>query len=280
MYESLNAPIPNLDRYLRRLGMHASPGVNLNGLNELIWAHQTHIPFEDLNTSLLGLPVSLEIPSLYHKVVEQQRGGYCFELNALFVRLLKDLGFDARQVFCRVVRGRDFLPPCLHEGIVVALEGKQYFCDVGFGGPMPAGALRIEQGFGNTIRGEHYRIDRFDDYWWIISRITSDGRPEGILQFNTFPQQPQEFLAVNQKCARDSDSLFVKQVFVNLRTEDGVMSITGDEFTFRAEGMTLTEAIPDEAALHIILKERFGIAIINSGMADKIDGIPRNRPGC
>ena len=259
MYESMNAPIPDLGRYLERLGMDAAPTVDPDGLNALIWAHQTHVPFEDLNTGLLGLPVDLEIPALYEKVVSKRRGGYCFELNALFVRLLKDLGFDARQVFCRVVRGRDFLPPCLHEGIVVALEGKLYFCDVGFGGPMPAGALRIEDGFGDTIPGESFRISRFDEYWWTISRTASDGRQEDILQFNTFPQQPQEFLAVNQKCAGDPDSLFVRQLLVNLRTEDGALSVTGDQFTVRAGGRTRTEAIPDAAALHNILKEHFGI---------------------
>ena len=261
MYELMNAPIPDLSEYLRRLGLEASPRVNPEGLNALIWAHQTHVPFEDLNTGLLGRPVNLEIPALYEKVVAQRRGGYCFELNALFVRLLKDLGFDARQVFCRVVRGRDFLPPCLHEGIVVALEGRLYFCDVGFGGPMPAGALRIEDGFGETIRGESFRIERFDDYWWTISRAASDGRWEAILQFNTFPQQPQEFLAVNQKCAGDPDSLFVKQVLVNLRTERGALSVTGDQFTRRADGKAVTENIPDDAALHRILKEHFGIAL-------------------
>ena len=261
MYELMNAPIPDLSKYLRRLRLEAFPRVNSEGLNALIWAHQTQVPFEDLNTSLLGQPVNLEIPALYEKVVEQRRGGYCFELNALFVRLLKDLGFDARQVFCRVVRGRDFLPPCLHEGIVVALEGQLYFCDVGFGGPMPAGALRIENGFGETIRGESFRIEQFDDYWWTISREVSNGGWEDILQFNTFPQQPQEFLAVNQKCAGDPDSLFVKQVLVNLRTGQGALSVTGDQFTLRTDGKVLMEAIPDDEALHRILKEHFGIAI-------------------
>ena len=35
---------------------------------------------------------------LFRKVVEQKRGGYCFELNKLFFLLLKELGFDCRSV--------------------------------------------------------------------------------------------------------------------------------------------------------------------------------------
>ena len=259
MYELMNCPIPDLDRYLERIGLSAAPSPDLDGLNALIWAHQTHVPFEDLNTSLLKQPVLLEIPALYDKVVLRRRGGYCYELNALFTRLLLDLGFDARSVFCRVVRGRDFLPPCAHRAVVVALSGRLYFCDVGFGGPMPAGALEIADGAGRDVRGEYFRIDRFDDYWWTLSRDTSAGAREAVLQFNTFPQTPQEFIAANMKSAMDPESIFVKQVLVNLRTGDGALSITDDVFTVYQNGAARTARIGDGAALRRILRERFGI---------------------
>jgi N-hydroxyarylamine O-acetyltransferase len=259
MYEALNRPIPNLSGYLKRIGLSGAPSADLAGLNALIWAHQTHIPFEDLNTSWLHLPVSLEIPALYDKVVVRRRGGYCYELNALFTRLLLDLGFDARSVFCRVVRGRDFLPPCAHRAVVVALEGKLYFCDVGFGGPMPAGALEIADGVGQDVRGEYFCIDRFDDYWWMVSRNASAGVREAVLQFNTFPQTPQEFIAANMKSAMDPDSIFVKQILVNLRTTDGSLSITDDVFTFRRGREIRTEHIGDDQKLRGILEEYFGI---------------------
>ncbi len=259
MYESMNRPIPDVSEYLRRIGLSAAPAVSLDGLNALVWAHQTHVPFEDLNTSWLRLPVSLEIPALYDKVVLRRRGGYCYELNALFTRLLLDLGFDARSVFCRVVRGRDFLPPCAHRAVVVALAGKLYFCDVGFGGPMPAGALQIADGAGRDVRGEYFCIDRFDDYWWTVSRDTSAGMREAVLQFNTFPQTPQEFIAANMKSALDPESLFVKHLLVNLRTEDGALSITDDAFTVRRGGETQARPIAGEADLRRLLRERFGI---------------------
>jgi len=261
MYESMNRPIPDLAAYLKRIGLAGAPSVSLSGLNTLIRAHQTHVPFEDLNTSRLGAPVSLEIPALYDKVVVRRRGGYCYELNALFTRLLTDLGFDARSVFCRVVRGRDFIPPCAHRAVVVNLAGTLYFCDVGFGGPMPAGALEIADGVGRDVRGEYFRIDRFDDYWWTVSRDTSAGEREAVLQFNTFPQTPQEFIAANLKSATDPDSIFVRQLLVNLRTEDGALSITDDCFTLRRGGQTRTQMIPDDDALRRILREYFGIEL-------------------
>ena len=259
MYESMNQPIPDIGEYLSRIGLSAVPSPTLDGLNDLIWAHQTHVPFEDLNTSWLGRPVSLEIPALYDKVVLRRRGGYCYELNALFTRLLLDLGFDARSVFCRVVRGRDFLPPCAHRGIVVALDGGLVFCDVGFGGPMPAGALEIADGAGRNVRGEYFRIDRFDDYWWTIARDTSAGGREAVLQFNTFPQTPQEFIAANMKSAMDPESIFVRNLLVNLRTGTGFLSVADDTFTLCRDGETRVARIDGEGDLRRILGEYFGI---------------------
>ena len=158
MYETMNQPIPDVGAYLNRIGMASAPEVSLAGLNALIWAHQTHVPFEDLDVYYTRRPVSLEIPILYDKVVVRRRGGYCYELNALFARLLQDLGFDVRRVFCRVVRGRDFLPPCAHQAIVAAFGEDMYFCDVGFGGPMPAGALRIGDGVGGDVPGRQHEV--------------------------------------------------------------------------------------------------------------------------
>lgn len=261
MYESMNCPIPDVSAYLARIGMNAAPTADLGGLNALIWRHQTRVPFEDLNTSRLKRPVPLDIPALYDKIVVKRRGGYCYELNALFCRLLLDLGFDACPVFCRVVRGRDFLPPCAHEAVVVTTGQQRWFCDVGFGGPMPAAALPIEDGAVADCRGERFRVDRYDPYWWTVSRQTSAGSWEAVLQFNTFPQLPQEFLAANMKSAMDPESLFVRHLLVNLRTDEGALSITDDRFTIRDRVGLRTEAIPDDAALSRILREYFGIEV-------------------
>jgi len=80
-----------------------------------------------------------------------------------------------------------------------------------------------------------------------------------VLQFNTFPQTPQEFIAANMKSALDPESLFVRQLLVNLRTGDGTLSITDDAFTVRRGGEAQTRPIADEAALRRLLSEHFGI---------------------
>ena len=259
MYESLNQPIPDVDAYLDRIGLTDPLPGGVEGLNLLVYHHQTHVPFEDLNTSYFHAPVPLDIPTLYEKVVVNHRGGYCYELNALFTRLLCDLGYEARSVFCRYIRGRDFLPPCAHRAVVVKLGDDMYFCDVGFGGPMPAGAVKIEDGNTAVIHGEPFHIDRWDDYWWTVSRTTSDGNREKLIQFSTFPQTPQEFIAANQKAATDPDSIFVTKVTVNLRTPAGSIAIDGDTFTRRENGQVETLHIEDDTHFRRLLADAFGM---------------------
>jgi len=81
------------EAYLRRLGLQAPIATDLDGLRRLQRAHLEAIPFE--NSSVLrGEPIVLEEPPLVRKVVDEGRGGFCFELNGAFAWLLGVLGFE------------------------------------------------------------------------------------------------------------------------------------------------------------------------------------------
>ena len=51
------------------------------------------MPFENLTIHLGGRNV-LDRERNYEKIVVEQRGGWCFELNGMFAWLLTELGFD------------------------------------------------------------------------------------------------------------------------------------------------------------------------------------------
>ena len=82
-----------IKKYFQRIGLempeHIVPDSKL--LMELQFAHCTTVPYENLDI-LRGIPLSLEIDDLYEKVVNQGKGGFCFELNGLFAWLLEQLG--------------------------------------------------------------------------------------------------------------------------------------------------------------------------------------------
>jgi len=105
----------DIDAYLQRIGYQGEKQPTLNTLKALQCLHLQAIAFENLNP-LLGLAVSLDSQALMNKLVDQRRGGYCFENNLLFLEILTGLGFQARGITGRVYWNQpdDAWPPPGH----------------------------------------------------------------------------------------------------------------------------------------------------------------------
>ena len=110
MYEELYEDLPDVDRYWERLGLDRpkSP-LTKDDLDRIIFAHQCSIPFENLDVCDYHRPISLGIPDLFEKIVAGKRGGYCFELNALFDALLKDAGVETMPCLGRSLKDRGYV---------------------------------------------------------------------------------------------------------------------------------------------------------------------------
>ena len=132
--------------YLARIGFNGLPKTDLATLDDLVFAHQCSVPFETLDMHLCTTPPAIDMASIYEKIVIQNRGGYCFEVNYLFEALLIELGFDARPCFGRFTLGRKETIPINHRGVLVSHDSNLYIADVGIGGPMPAGSLKLSEG--------------------------------------------------------------------------------------------------------------------------------------
>ena len=69
MYEDYYTPVPDIQIVLSRIQFDETAfPPDLAHLEKLIYAFQTHIPFEDLDSSWLNQPLRLDIPSLYEKL--------------------------------------------------------------------------------------------------------------------------------------------------------------------------------------------------------------------
>ena len=95
----------NVKEYLRRIGLELpEPFVpNSENLRKLQFAHCTTVPYENLDI-IRGIPLRLDDEGLYQKVVEEGKGGYCFELNGLFAWLLRELGYKVTEYASRYLR--------------------------------------------------------------------------------------------------------------------------------------------------------------------------------
>ncbi len=89
-------------RYLQRLQLDAPPPRTLAGLTLLQQRHNALLPFETLGC-LLRDAVPIDLDSVQRKLLDDRRGGYCFELNGGLLALLQALGFDAQPLSARVL---------------------------------------------------------------------------------------------------------------------------------------------------------------------------------
>jgi N-hydroxyarylamine O-acetyltransferase len=153
-----------LQDYLKRIHYDAETGVNSETLRRVHHQHLLHIPYENLSVQLKE-PVGLAVEPIYDKIVEQGRGGWCYEMNGLLQWALEQIGFEVLRLsggVLRSQRGDGALGN--HLVLAVNLENRTWIADVGFGDGVREPYLlqegKIKQG------GLKYHLENLDGGYW------------------------------------------------------------------------------------------------------------------
>lgn len=244
-----------IQSYLARIGLTKPVRSDLDGLNTLIRGQLTHIPFEALDVWGTGACPSLEIDDLCRKIVLDYRGGYCFELNTIFRVLLNSLGFDAYQVIASLVDENGVAAPPAHNGIICTLEGEKYFVDVGFGGPVPFGAMKLCAGIQYG-----FRLEKRGEFWYLFRQ--TEERDVFFLRFRDNAAEPCELIPLNFYVSQLPDIHFRHILRVNQRKEGGIVySLVDHELTIHTPQGKTVIPVPDKGVLAQVLEEYFAIDI-------------------
>ena len=244
MNEELRVPLTEKqrDEYLARIGAEKkSPSAEY--LNEIVRRQLRTIPFDDADVWTTGNPPSLATEDLFDKIITRHRGGYCFELNSLFCKFLVALGFDAYLVIIHLGRGLAAgLGAPAHCGVIVRMDGVKYFADVGYGGPVPDGAVP----FGGEIVNDHRQYT--DGVYTVVAAVTSDGEIPRFT-FKDVPCDVCELLPLNYYVSKREGSGFASDLKMNMRYDGGFAEIGRGVFKY-ANGDTVIEKTinsPEEA---------------------------------
>lgn len=120
-------------RYLQHIGFTGAARPDLPTLQQLHHRHMLSVPFENLSI-IYHQGIRLAPEALFSKVVERNRGGFCYELNTLFALLLREIGFRVSFISGEIrARVGHFGPPYDHLALRVDLEDQAWLVDVGFG---------------------------------------------------------------------------------------------------------------------------------------------------
>ena len=253
MFEGVHDKLPDIMGYLNRLGIDEIPEPTRENLDKLVYAHLTHIPYENLEYCIeKGYP-DLTIGGLYNKIVERKRGGYCFELNGLFYALLKELGYDVYPVACRMWIGLGQLP-IGHRASIVTIDGEKYYADVGTSG---MAGLKSVPYKGVTENGVYIAVNGHETE---IRKKTEEG-DNALISYVDSYFDPIDFVPLNYYCSMGPAAADRPDPVVSLTTEKGAFSVNADIFKIHKDGVTEEINIENREMLFDILKQYFGIVL-------------------
>lgn len=253
------SPEEDLILYLRRLGHGTPPAPTLSVLGGLQARHTQVFPFETL-AALLRVPVRLDLPSLRNKLLREGRGGYCYELNLMFLWLLRALGYDARPLTGRVLLGEDTHtpPPRTHMLILVTLDQVRYAVDVGFGGMVPPTPLRLDETQAQATPLEPYRLEESGGGYLLQAQVGQAWRH--LYAFDLLAQPAIDFEVGNWYVSTHPESPFLGQLLV-ARTGPGERhALRNGEYAHHRIGQpSERHTIKEVAALRALLTDVFGL---------------------
>ncbi|KAA0977054.1 arylamine N-acetyltransferase [Pseudomonas sp. ANT_J28] len=253
--------LSNLALYLQRLGFDAPPAPTLETLRQLQLRHTGAFPFENLST-LSGQPVLIDLPSIEQKVLHDGRGGYCYELNNLFLALLQALGFDARGITGRVVMGQPegAWTARTHRLSLVTLDGVRYITDVGFGGMVPTAPLMLDTPAEQLTPHEPYRIEQHEDGYTLRANVAGEWRAMYI--FDLQRQEDIDYAVGNWYVSTHPESSFARQLMVARTGEGWRRTLNNGSFAIHRIGSeTERRQVTDVDELMDLLRSEFGIRV-------------------
>ncbi|MGC4012413.1 MAG: arylamine N-acetyltransferase [Pseudomonas sp.] len=246
-----------LDATLARLGLPPQRlAPTRENLDRLIVAALHHLPFENLDV-LLEKPILIEPEAVFAKVVEHRRGGYCFELNSLFARLLASLDYRVTLLVARVRWGLPAdapLTPQTHLLLRVDLPEGPHLVDIGFGGPASSKALPLR--VNEALPGGWRIAGSLDEELEIATRSSSGWQT--LYRFTLEPQHWADYGMRNWYTSTFPQSVFRNSLRVALSEQGARLSLLNGQFTRRsADGEVEQHSIESVDELLGLLRERF-----------------------
>ena len=241
----------DVDSYLERIAYDGSREPSEATLVALHRAHMLAVPFENLDIHL-GVENVLDPEHVFDKVVTRRRGGWCYELNGSFARLLEALGFAVTRYSAAVVLSDPPSPDFAHLTLRVDLD-RPWLADVGFGASFTR-PLRLDDDGNQERDGNTYR-----------ARPAPDGRM--VLHENDSPQyafalEPRRMDEFAEMCVLQQTipgSHFLAAPICSRATEDGRVSLSGMRLiTTTADGRSERE-LESEDERAAVLRDLFGV---------------------
>lgn len=240
----------------------AHPGIEF--LRSLHRAHLFAVPFENLDIAL-EREIICDEDRILRKIVQERRGGFCYELNGAFAALLRSLGFQVTLLSARVARedgsyGLEFD----HLTLRVDLE-EPWLADVGFGDSFLE-PLRIESGTEQAQIGRVYRLTRMTSpiaasAGEFALDVMVGGKWKKEYAFTLQPRGLCDFADMCHYHQTSPESHFTRQRICSMATAHGRITLSGEKLIETREGSRQERLLSGDQEWRASLLERFGVVL-------------------
>ncbi|MCS5711912.1 arylamine N-acetyltransferase [Candidatus Berkiella aquae] len=227
-----------LKAYLARIGLDPEQALQPDyaTLTLLHEAHTLNVPFEDLSLHLdlthdTSKPLDISMANVFKKIVENNRGGYCYEMNKLFAAALSTIGFTVYAHKASVLWGFEGPKRApAHRLLTIDIKGELFLGDVGFGGPGQIAPLKMIVNQEQTQGGHTYRLVLDEDNEYELQKLTR-GKFERLYAFNhQITYEESDYEVNNLYTSTNSESFFVKTLFCTKPLRNGRVMLVENTF--------------------------------------------------
>jgi N-hydroxyarylamine O-acetyltransferase len=250
----------DLEAYFARIGYEGRREASLDSLRAIHALHPERIAFENLDP-LLRRPVRLDAESIQQKLIRSGRGGYCYELNGLFARVLRAIGFEVTGLSARALLGhRPGSTPRTHMVLKVETQEGPYIADVGFGSRTLSAPLRLDdEGEQMTPHGL-FRLVRAGHQLEEQTRI--DGEWQSLYCFSLEEQTVQDYEVGNWYHSTHPDSPFTNRLMVSRFDGERRLALFNNQFAIHhPDGRTERRALASAVEIAELLEREFAITL-------------------
>lgn len=248
----------DISGWLERLEIAERPSVTLEGLKSLHQAQVYKIAFENLDI-LLDRKIELEPEHLQKKLIENRRGGYCFELNSLFMMGLVALGFSCTPLLGRVhltgePSGRG------HALTLVNIEGEPWIADVGFGANGLRSPIPLIAELEHRQDGQVFQLVRDIQFEWML-QVKRDDAWQQLYSFDLTHVCTADLKMGNYYTSTHPDSRFTFMPTLTIPNSSGRNTLHGEHIHYDVKGKI--KEVPWQSVEHLqeILDRDFHICM-------------------
>jgi N-hydroxyarylamine O-acetyltransferase len=255
----------DVEAYLQRIryGRTAAPVSDLPSVHLLRALHRAHlftVPFENLDISR-GREIVCDEARILYKIVNERRGGFCYELNGAFAALLRALGFRVTLLSGRVARedGGDS-PEFDHLTLRVDVE-EPWLADVGFGECFLE-PLRLESGVEQEQGGRIYRLTSRSVANGVFDlEVMADGKWKREYAFTLQPRELSDFAGMCRYHQTSPESHFTRQRICTMATRQGRITLSDRKLIETTAGSRQETLLSGEEEWRGKLRELFGVVL-------------------